>query len=222
MSRPRRALLSVAALAGLLLSATAAQAALRPAPEAPWATANGRVLAIVRVNNVVYIGGKFTQMVDRNGTVLTRSHLAAVSAADGHVLPWNPGANNTVRSLAVSTDGKTIYIGGDFTSLGGRRRGHTLRPRPRSHRRASSPRAPCGRGRRRLTAPSTRSRSWARGCIWAAPSCTSAATAGRGSRRSRRRAAPSPRGTRRPTAPCGRSCPSRTGRSCSWAGSSTT
>ena len=94
------------------------------APEAPWATANGRVLAIVRVNNVVYVGGKFTQMIDRNGTVLTRSHLAAVSAADGHVLPWNPGANNTVRSLAVSTDGKTIYIGGDFTSLGGAPRSH--------------------------------------------------------------------------------------------------
>ena len=124
MSRPRRALLSVAALAGLLLCTTAAQAALRPAPEAPWATANGRVLAIVRVNDVVYIGGKFTQMTDRDGTVRPRNHLAAISAADGHVLPWNPGANNTVRSLAVSTDGKTIYIGGDFTSLGGAPRAH--------------------------------------------------------------------------------------------------
>jgi hypothetical protein len=124
MSRARRAFLPVAALAGLLLPASSALATLVPAPTAPWATANGRVLTIVRVNGVVYVGGKFTQMIDRDGTVRARNHLAAISAADGHVLPWNPGANNIVRSLAVSTDGKTIYIGGDFTSLGGAPRAH--------------------------------------------------------------------------------------------------
>jgi trimeric autotransporter adhesin len=124
MSRSRRALLPVAALAGLLLHAAPALATLQPAPTTPWATANGRVLAIVRVNGVVYVGGKFTQMIDSDGTVRARSHLAAISAADGHLLPWNPGANNIVRSLAVSTDGKTIYIGGDFTSLGGAPRAH--------------------------------------------------------------------------------------------------
>jgi trimeric autotransporter adhesin len=124
MSRARRALVPVVALASLLLQASTAAATLAPAPASPWATANGRVLAIVRVNNVVYVGGKFTQMVDTNGTVLARNHLAAVSAIDGHVLPWNPGANNTVRSMAVSVDGKTVYIGGDFTSLGGKARAH--------------------------------------------------------------------------------------------------
>ena len=124
MSLSRRALLPVAALAGLLLHTATALATLGPDPAAPWATANGRVLAIVRVNGVVYVGGKFTQMIDRDGTVLARNHLAAISAADGHVLPWNPGANNIVRSFAVSTDGKTIYIGGDFTSLGGAPRAH--------------------------------------------------------------------------------------------------
>ena len=124
MSLSRRALLPVAALAGLLLHTATALATLGPNPAAPWATANGRVLAIVRVNGVVYVGGKFTQMIDRDGTVLVRNHLAAISAADGHVLPWNPGANNIVRSFAVSTDGKTIYIGGDFTSLGGAPRAH--------------------------------------------------------------------------------------------------
>jgi trimeric autotransporter adhesin len=119
MTFARRALVPVAAFAGLLLHASAALAMLAPAPAAPWAIPNGRVLTIARVNGVVYIGGKFTQVIDTNGTVLTRNHLAAISAADGHVLPWNPGANNFVRALAVSTDGKTIYIGGDFTSLGG-------------------------------------------------------------------------------------------------------
>ncbi len=124
MSRARRALVPVLAFASLLLQASSAAATLAPAPAAPWATANGRVLAIVRVNNVVYVGGKFTQMIDTDGTVLARNHLAAVSAVDGHVLPWNPGANGTVRSMAVSIDGTTVYIGGDFTALGGKARAH--------------------------------------------------------------------------------------------------
>jgi hypothetical protein len=122
----------VVALVSLLLQASTAAATLAPAPASPWATANGRVLAIVRVNDVVYVGGKFTQMVDTDGTVLARNHLAAVSAIDGHVLPWNPGANGTVRAMAVSVDGKTVYIGGDFTSLGGKPRAHAAARWPRS------------------------------------------------------------------------------------------
>jgi hypothetical protein len=125
MFRARRAIVSAAMLASLLLPGSAAAAVLAPAPASPWATANGRVLAIVRVNNVVYVGGKFTQIVDTDGTVLARNHLAAVSAVDGHVLPWNPGANGTVRTMVVSIDGKTVYMGGDFTTVGGRARAHT-------------------------------------------------------------------------------------------------
>ncbi|HEX5557697.1 MAG TPA: hypothetical protein VFX13_08780 [Gaiellales bacterium] len=123
MFRARRALVPVAVLASLLLPASAA-AALAPAPASPWATANGRVAAIARVNNVVYIGGKFTEVIDTDGTVLPRNHLAAISAVDGHVLPWNPGTNGTVRAMTVSIDGKTVYMGGDFTTVGGRPRAH--------------------------------------------------------------------------------------------------
>jgi hypothetical protein len=123
MSRARRALVPAALFASLLLPGSAA-AMLAPAPASPWATANGRVEAIARVDNVVYVGGKFTQMVDTDGTVLARNHLAAISAVDGHVLPWNPGANGTVRAMTVSTDGKTLYMGGDFTTVGGKPRAH--------------------------------------------------------------------------------------------------
>lgn len=103
-----------------LLHAAPAGAMPASAPQTPWAQPNGRVIAIARVNNVVYLGGKFTQITDTDGTtVLNRNHLAAVSALDGHVLTWNPGANSVVRALAVATEGNTIYIGGDFTTLGG-------------------------------------------------------------------------------------------------------
>lgn len=118
--RLRSMLAVLGACAGTLLHAAPASAMLGPAPQTPWAQPNGRVTAIARVNNVVYLGGKFTQVTDTDGTtVLNRNHLAAVSALDGHVLAWNPGANSVVRALAVSSDGTTIYIGGDFTTLGG-------------------------------------------------------------------------------------------------------
>ena len=118
-----RALLPLAVPAAiLLLQGASAMAALSPTPNHPWAIPNGRVLAIVRVNHVVYIGGKFTSVLDTNGVVRARNHIAAVSAVDGHVLPWNPGANNTVRSLLVSNDGATLYAGGNFTTFGGKAR----------------------------------------------------------------------------------------------------
>src|SRR5579871_2654236 len=113
MSRPR-ALLPLAALAAtLLLQASSALATISPTPNHPWAIPNGRVLAIARVNGVVYIGGNFTSLLDTNGHALARNPIAAVSAADGHVLPWNPGANDLVRTLLVSNDGSTLYVGGD-------------------------------------------------------------------------------------------------------------
>jgi hypothetical protein len=106
-----------------VLMTGSAQALPSVTPTTPWAQPNGRVLAIARVNGVVYIGGKFTSVTDSDGvTVLARSHVAAISAADGHVLPWNPGANGPVRSIAVSTDGANLYFGGDFTTFGSRTR----------------------------------------------------------------------------------------------------
>ena len=118
-------LISLGLAACALVGAAPAQAMPTAAPASPWAQPNGRVIVMARVGGVVYIGGQFTQVLDSDGTtVLPRNHLAAISAADGHVLPWNPGANGTVRALSVSTDGRTIYIGGAFTALGGAARQH--------------------------------------------------------------------------------------------------
>jgi hypothetical protein len=61
-----------------------------------------------------YIGGSFTQIGP-----YTRNRLAHI-LSNGEISPWNPSANGTVRSLALS--GTTVYAGGDFTSIGGQAR----------------------------------------------------------------------------------------------------
>ena len=66
-----------------------------------------------------YIGGVFTMV----GGV-ERECIARI-LADGTLDPdWNPGANSTVASLALSQDGSTLYAGGFFTTIGGLPRNH--------------------------------------------------------------------------------------------------
>lgn len=61
-----------------------------------------------------YVGGEFT----RAGS-LSRYRLAHIRA-DKSVDPgWDPGADDTVRAMAISPDGSTVYIGGSFATCGG-------------------------------------------------------------------------------------------------------
>ena len=46
---------------------------------------------------------------------VTRNHAAAIDAATGAVLPWNPNVNGQVYSVVV--DGDTVYLAGSFTSV---------------------------------------------------------------------------------------------------------
>jgi hypothetical protein len=62
-------------------------------------------------------------MKSPTGQTATRNHLAAVSASTGELLPWNPAPDGTdIRSIAVSPDGGTVYVGGTFTKIGGANR----------------------------------------------------------------------------------------------------
>ena len=67
-------------------------------------------------NGVVYVGGDFTAAV-QGSTTTPRSHVAAINEATGQLLPWNPGADGSVRSVVV--DGGSVYLGGAFTHAGG-------------------------------------------------------------------------------------------------------
>ena len=56
--------------------------------------------------------GSFTQIAGQ-----PRNRLAAFDATTGALLPWNPGADNTVNALAV--DATTVFVGGSFSNVGG-------------------------------------------------------------------------------------------------------
>jgi hypothetical protein len=76
---------------------------------------NYRVAALKVTGTTVYLGGSFGS-VDK----VARSRLAAVALGTGALLPWNPGANDDVHALEVSTDRTRVFAGGGFTRIGGR------------------------------------------------------------------------------------------------------
>ncbi|MFZ0161277.1 MAG: hypothetical protein WAL50_19780, partial [Kineosporiaceae bacterium] len=115
-------LLVAAAAAGFVLplSAGLALAAYNPVPRASWTPTSGRVYAIAQAGDAVYLGGSFTALWSpAGGQAVVRNGLAALDAATGALLPWNPNANGEVRTLETSADGSTVYVGGAFTSIGG-------------------------------------------------------------------------------------------------------
>jgi hypothetical protein len=69
------------------------------------------VTSIIVSGSTVFLAGDF----DTVGG-LSRNNLAAVNAANGVVLAWNPNPNNLVNTMAIS--GNAIYFGGSFTSVG--------------------------------------------------------------------------------------------------------
>jgi hypothetical protein len=107
--------LAAAALAG----PASALAAPSAAPIATW-QAGGRVSALAIANGVVYMGGSFTSLISHGASrkTITRNHLAAVNETTGVPLAWNPNVNGAVHSLRVV--GGRVYVGGSFTSVGGR------------------------------------------------------------------------------------------------------
>ena len=122
---PARASTLAAAVTALLLvlGTTAAYASIAQKPDYPalsgttaWG-ANGRVWAIVRIGDAVYLGGNFTEAVRSDGLTRPRTDLMAVNVVTGALLPWQPSVSGIVFSIAE--DGTTLLVGGDFNSVNG-------------------------------------------------------------------------------------------------------
>ncbi len=118
---------------GLLLPGLAAQADTRPPVAGTPVTVSTDVLPTVQmdgvawtqivVGNTVYVGGDFDNARPAGaaaGTQLSaRSNFLAYNLQTGALLPFAPAFNAQVRALAVSPDQKTLYVGGQFTTVNG-------------------------------------------------------------------------------------------------------
>ncbi|MGH9002437.1 MAG: YncE family protein, partial [Acidimicrobiia bacterium] len=87
---------------------------------APASDRAGRVLAMLEAGPTVYLAGEFTGLVSPSGgPPLTRPYLAALDVAGGQPASFDARMDGPVRALALSGDGRRLYIGGDFEQAGG-------------------------------------------------------------------------------------------------------
>lgn len=82
--------------------------------------ADFRVRSVVATNSTVYVGGSFNAIGSTS-----RTRLAALSAANGSVLPWAPAATggNQVTALTLTGDGSKLIAAGNFTAVNGQSTG---------------------------------------------------------------------------------------------------
>ncbi|MDB5176244.1 MAG: Laminin sub domain 2 [Candidatus Saccharibacteria bacterium] len=125
-------LLSVAALP--MPSAQALQSPVSfTAVSLPTYQTSGISWSVAQANGLVFVGGTFTSIRPAGSAsgsnLTTRNNLAVFNAATGSptscapsvTLPSNP-SQATVRTLNVSPDKKTLYVGGYFSQVNGQAR----------------------------------------------------------------------------------------------------
>lgn len=94
----------------------------------PTVQTNGIVWAQVVVGDTVYATGEFTSARPAGSAVgsneTARGRLLAYDIRTGELIAsWAPTINAVGRAIAASPDGRTIYVGGDFTTANGSTRG---------------------------------------------------------------------------------------------------
>jgi hypothetical protein len=117
-SSARASAVAVVAVLGLFLTSQPAWASIAATPDAQMPGVDGRVWALLRIGDTVYVGGQFQNVVMPNGTLVPRSDLAAFGV-DGSLKTWAPAVGGSGIVFALATDGSRIFVGGDYTSVGG-------------------------------------------------------------------------------------------------------
>lgn len=82
---------------------------------------NNEVYALALSPDSLYVGGLFSSLGGQ-----TRVRVGEVNLATGTATTWNPGTSTTsghlVNTMVLSPDGSLLYIGGNFTTAGGKPR----------------------------------------------------------------------------------------------------
>ncbi|MEV2212043.1 fibronectin type III domain-containing protein [Streptomyces sp. NPDC050997] len=127
-----RAAVTTLVCTAALLDASLAAAAdgsgpLAADPLSTWQT-DGIVWSLASANGVVYVGGTFSSVRPPGAAPgqqqAKRRNFAAFDAATGKLLPCAPsftGLDHTVRAMKASPDGRTLYVGGSFNTVGSTR-----------------------------------------------------------------------------------------------------
>jgi hypothetical protein len=113
----RHASVAACVLAFVGIAAAPAFATIATDPKPNMWGVDDRVWGMTRIGDILYVGGSFTQAVAPDGTTVPRDHLAAIDVSTGALTSWNPGADGVVYALA--NDGTNVFVGGDFTTVGG-------------------------------------------------------------------------------------------------------
>jgi hypothetical protein len=94
-----------------------------PAAGTPQLASTGKteqVRQLVKCGGTMYAAGRFTS-ISWNGRTYRRHNVFSFSATPPYtVSPWGPDVNGTVNSIALSRRCTTAYLGGTFSSVGGK------------------------------------------------------------------------------------------------------
>src|SRR5438067_12404777 len=112
-----RAVLAPIALgAALFLVSSTPAWAVGTSANKTWG-ADARVWTVAEKGGIGYLGGEFQNLVDTSGHSQVSPYLGAIDLSTGNPVNWNPDVSGgTVYTIVIS--GSTMYIGGDFTSVG--------------------------------------------------------------------------------------------------------
>jgi hypothetical protein len=119
-------IVSLTAMAFMLLPAVPALA-LTETPDLGMSRTTGKVLAIAKLGDTMYMGGHFLSVTTPGSGKQDVQNLAAFDSITGQLIPtWTASVTNTnisaqakVEELALSADGEWLYIGGTFDTVNG-------------------------------------------------------------------------------------------------------
>ena len=119
----------VTALGGLVMAPTSASAdsygpgsLVKDVPIAGTPhVLDGRVSSIAKVGNTIILGGAFSQTRNNDSTtVIARSRLVAFDITTKQIsTTFAPNPNGDVEVVLPAADGKSVYVGGSFSTIAG-------------------------------------------------------------------------------------------------------